>query len=254
MQALLHCPNVLVCVGREPFKPVSMENLRKHSVEKLPDLAPRSNGNNANENNESKKNSGAYCTITSRAVSHNMGITGTYCTAPTCRFHAQNVLPSLCLPGLSILPFFFSGFLLGFPPYTLQSFFYMLPMSGWLPFLFHISVSPFPSRTPSFPVSASKTPQTLEISHESSIPLSVWHIMPALLPLPASEDALFLSAGDSVSPAGRTCTVALWEQSMFLWKGYVQEGVCCGLFRMIFLRHFIMSYLRSQVISPATFG
>uniref|UniRef100_A0A8V0YC42 Doublecortin domain-containing protein n=1 Tax=Gallus gallus TaxID=9031 RepID=A0A8V0YC42_CHICK len=33
MQALLHCPNVLVCVGREPFKPVSMENLRKHSVE-----------------------------------------------------------------------------------------------------------------------------------------------------------------------------------------------------------------------------
>ncbi|KAI6071998.1 Retinitis pigmentosa 1-like 1 protein [Aix galericulata] len=40
MQALLHCPSVLVCVGREPFKPVSMENLRKHSVEKLPDLAP----------------------------------------------------------------------------------------------------------------------------------------------------------------------------------------------------------------------
>ncbi|XP_019330095.1 PREDICTED: retinitis pigmentosa 1-like 1 protein [Aptenodytes forsteri] len=55
MQALLHCPSVLVCVGREPFKPVSMENLRKHSVEKLPDLAPRSNSNNVNENNESKK-------------------------------------------------------------------------------------------------------------------------------------------------------------------------------------------------------
>uniref|UniRef100_A0A672UN69 Doublecortin domain-containing protein n=1 Tax=Strigops habroptila TaxID=2489341 RepID=A0A672UN69_STRHB len=35
MQALLHCPNVLVCVGREPFKPVLMENLRKHSVEKI---------------------------------------------------------------------------------------------------------------------------------------------------------------------------------------------------------------------------
>ncbi|XP_010219798.1 PREDICTED: retinitis pigmentosa 1-like 1 protein, partial [Tinamus guttatus] len=52
MQALLHCPNVLVCVGREPFKPVSMENLRKHSIEKLPGLAPRSNGNNINENNE----------------------------------------------------------------------------------------------------------------------------------------------------------------------------------------------------------
>ncbi|NWH16022.1 RP1L1 protein, partial [Grus americana] len=51
MQALLHCPSILVCVGREPFKPVSMENLRKHSVEKLPDLAPRSNGNNVHENN-----------------------------------------------------------------------------------------------------------------------------------------------------------------------------------------------------------
>uniref|UniRef100_A0A8C5IVC5 Doublecortin domain-containing protein n=1 Tax=Junco hyemalis TaxID=40217 RepID=A0A8C5IVC5_JUNHY len=46
MQALLHCPNVLVCVGREPFKPVSMENLRKHSVEKLPNLPPRSNNVN----------------------------------------------------------------------------------------------------------------------------------------------------------------------------------------------------------------
>ncbi|XP_010014557.1 PREDICTED: retinitis pigmentosa 1-like 1 protein [Nestor notabilis] len=52
MQALLHCPNVLVCVGREPFKPVLMENLRKHSVEKLPNLVPRSNSNNVNENNE----------------------------------------------------------------------------------------------------------------------------------------------------------------------------------------------------------
>ncbi|NXX49525.1 RP1L1 protein, partial [Tricholaema leucomelas] len=52
MQALLHCPSVLVCVGREPFKPVSMENLRKHSVEKLPDVAPRPNGNNVNTNND----------------------------------------------------------------------------------------------------------------------------------------------------------------------------------------------------------
>nr|XP_009940620.1 PREDICTED: retinitis pigmentosa 1-like 1 protein [Opisthocomus hoazin] len=52
MQALLHCPSVLVCVGREPFKPVSVENLRKHSVEKLPDLGPRSNSNNVNQNNE----------------------------------------------------------------------------------------------------------------------------------------------------------------------------------------------------------
>uniref|UniRef100_A0A803V638 Doublecortin domain-containing protein n=1 Tax=Ficedula albicollis TaxID=59894 RepID=A0A803V638_FICAL len=46
MQALLHCPNVLVCVGREPFKPISTENLRKHSLEKLPNLPPRSNNVN----------------------------------------------------------------------------------------------------------------------------------------------------------------------------------------------------------------
>lgn len=87
MQALLHCPNVLVCVGREPFKPVSMENLRKHSVEKLPDLAPRSNGNNVNENNESKENSGAHCIVISRPVSYSLEITGTYCTTSVCRFH-----------------------------------------------------------------------------------------------------------------------------------------------------------------------
>ncbi|XP_068792495.1 retinitis pigmentosa 1-like 1 protein [Struthio camelus] len=63
MQALLHCPSVLVCVGREPFKPVPVENLRKHSAEKLPGLASRSNGNNINENNESKKISGADCIV-----------------------------------------------------------------------------------------------------------------------------------------------------------------------------------------------
>ncbi|XP_019393656.1 PREDICTED: retinitis pigmentosa 1-like 1 protein [Crocodylus porosus] len=56
MQALLHCPNVLVCAGREPFKPIMMESLRKHSVEKLPGLTPRSMGGHINENSESKKN------------------------------------------------------------------------------------------------------------------------------------------------------------------------------------------------------
>ncbi|XP_059583184.1 retinitis pigmentosa 1-like 1 protein [Alligator mississippiensis] len=56
MQALLHCPSVLVCAGREPFKPIMMENLRKHSVEKLPGLTPRSVGGHVNENNDSKKN------------------------------------------------------------------------------------------------------------------------------------------------------------------------------------------------------
>lgn len=222
MQALLHCPSVLVCVGREPFKPVSMENLRKHSVEKLPNLAPRSNGNNVNENNESKKNSGAYCTVLSRPVSHSMEITGTYCTAPTRRFHVENVLPSLCLPGLSILPFFFSGFLLGFPPYTLQSFFCMLPVSGWLPFLFHISVSPFPSRTPSFPVSASEAPQTLEISHESSIAVSLCHIMSAFACTRTRGCPGFVSRRFSCS-----CRLQL-QCSLLGTKHVFKERLCSG--------------------------
>uniref|UniRef100_H3ABA8 RP1 like 1 n=1 Tax=Latimeria chalumnae TaxID=7897 RepID=H3ABA8_LATCH len=42
IQALLHCPRVLVCMGREPFKPVLAETLRHGSVEKLPGLATRS--------------------------------------------------------------------------------------------------------------------------------------------------------------------------------------------------------------------
>uniref|UniRef100_A0A670HP04 Doublecortin domain-containing protein n=1 Tax=Podarcis muralis TaxID=64176 RepID=A0A670HP04_PODMU len=41
--ALLHCPNVLVCVGREPFKPIVVENPRKPSSEKLPGLPSQSN-------------------------------------------------------------------------------------------------------------------------------------------------------------------------------------------------------------------
>ncbi|XP_042302753.1 retinitis pigmentosa 1-like 1 protein [Sceloporus undulatus] len=52
MQAVLHCPNVLVCVGREPFKPMVKENPRKHSSEKLPGLASRSSSNNNGENQE----------------------------------------------------------------------------------------------------------------------------------------------------------------------------------------------------------
>ncbi|XP_065443536.1 retinitis pigmentosa 1-like 1 protein isoform X1 [Chrysemys picta bellii] len=55
MQALLHCPSVLVCVGREPFKPLVIENSRKRSAEKLPGLASQSSGNNISENNGSKK-------------------------------------------------------------------------------------------------------------------------------------------------------------------------------------------------------
>ncbi|XP_060610639.2 retinitis pigmentosa 1-like 1 protein [Anolis sagrei] len=52
MQALLHCPNVLVCVGREPFKPMVKENPRKHSSEKLPGLTSRASSNNNGENQE----------------------------------------------------------------------------------------------------------------------------------------------------------------------------------------------------------
>ncbi|CAM4645013.1 unnamed protein product [Lepidochelys kempii] len=55
MPALLHCPSVLVCVGREPFKPLVMENSRKHSAEKLPGLASQSSDNNISGNNGSKK-------------------------------------------------------------------------------------------------------------------------------------------------------------------------------------------------------
>ncbi|XP_077781535.1 retinitis pigmentosa 1-like 1 protein [Podarcis muralis] len=53
MQALLHCPNVLVCVGREPFKPIVVENPRKPSSEKLPGLPSQSNNRgNVGENHE----------------------------------------------------------------------------------------------------------------------------------------------------------------------------------------------------------
>uniref|UniRef100_A0A8C5T1H1 Doublecortin domain-containing protein n=1 Tax=Laticauda laticaudata TaxID=8630 RepID=A0A8C5T1H1_LATLA len=45
MQGLLLCPNVLICVGQEPFKPLLMQNPKKHSSEKLPGLASHSNMN-----------------------------------------------------------------------------------------------------------------------------------------------------------------------------------------------------------------
>ncbi|KAM9156397.1 retinitis pigmentosa 1-like 1 protein [Pangshura tecta] len=51
LQALLHCPSMLVCVGRELFKPLVIENSRKRSAEKLPGLASQSSGGNIRENN-----------------------------------------------------------------------------------------------------------------------------------------------------------------------------------------------------------
>nr|XP_025041147.1 retinitis pigmentosa 1-like 1 protein [Pelodiscus sinensis] len=55
MQALLHCPSVLVCVGREPFKPLVLENSRRQLSEKLPGLATQPSGNPVSENDGSKK-------------------------------------------------------------------------------------------------------------------------------------------------------------------------------------------------------
>ncbi|KAG9268722.1 retinitis pigmentosa 1-like 1 protein [Astyanax mexicanus] len=56
IQSLMQCPNVLVCVGREPFKPLLLENLRKHSDEKLPGMGARSHSSVCSEGHESKKN------------------------------------------------------------------------------------------------------------------------------------------------------------------------------------------------------
>uniref|UniRef100_K7FEP5 Doublecortin domain-containing protein n=1 Tax=Pelodiscus sinensis TaxID=13735 RepID=K7FEP5_PELSI len=58
MQALLHCPSVLVCVGREPFKPLVLENSRRQLSEKLPGLATQPSGNPVSENDGSKKDGG----------------------------------------------------------------------------------------------------------------------------------------------------------------------------------------------------
>ncbi|XP_026527226.1 retinitis pigmentosa 1-like 1 protein [Notechis scutatus] len=52
MQGLLLCPNVLICVGQEPFKPLLMQNPKKYSSEKLPGLASHSNSNTLGKKNE----------------------------------------------------------------------------------------------------------------------------------------------------------------------------------------------------------
>ncbi|KPP65606.1 hypothetical protein Z043_115959 [Scleropages formosus] len=41
IQSLMQCPNVLVCVGREPFRPLQVESMRNGSDEKLPGLTSR---------------------------------------------------------------------------------------------------------------------------------------------------------------------------------------------------------------------
>ncbi|KAM4771381.1 retinitis pigmentosa 1-like 1 protein [Rhinophrynus dorsalis] len=54
VQAVLHSPSILICVGREPFKPIQIENVRKSFAEKLPGL--RSHASVTNEAMDNKKN------------------------------------------------------------------------------------------------------------------------------------------------------------------------------------------------------
>ncbi|XP_056111796.1 retinitis pigmentosa 1-like 1 protein [Rhinichthys klamathensis goyatoka] len=56
IQSLMQCPSVLVCVGREPFRPLLMESLKKLSDEKLPGMRTRSHSSICSEGHESKKN------------------------------------------------------------------------------------------------------------------------------------------------------------------------------------------------------
>ncbi|XP_014067040.2 oxygen-regulated protein 1 [Salmo salar] len=46
-QSLMTCPGVLVCVGREPFRPLLLDYVTKRSEEKLPGLGMRSPGSGA---------------------------------------------------------------------------------------------------------------------------------------------------------------------------------------------------------------
>ncbi|XP_073683623.1 uncharacterized protein rp1l1a [Garra rufa] len=56
IQSLMQCPSVLVCVGREPFRPLLMDSLKKLSDEKLPGMGTRSHSSICSEGHESKKN------------------------------------------------------------------------------------------------------------------------------------------------------------------------------------------------------
>lgn len=245
MQALLHCPNVLVCVGREPFKPVSMENLRKHSVEKLPNLPPRSNnGNNVNENNESKKNLGAVSLgptqpgdCRSPLCCPNAGISCGKCTSlslPPRPFHPP--LLFLWFPSRisSLHPLVF---LLLAPHVWLTS----LPLSYlWVSFSFQNSLLSCvcPPRLWRFP------------TNPLSLRCLSYHAYPPAFSCTRTRGC----PGSASRRLSFSCRLqlAFSKQSVFLWKDYNQEGVCYGLFRIIFLWHPIMSYLRSQVIKPAT--
>ncbi|XP_053567058.1 retinitis pigmentosa 1-like 1 protein [Bombina bombina] len=54
IQAVLQSPGILICVGREPFKPIKTENVRKSIAEKLPGLGTHSSI--TSESLDSRKN------------------------------------------------------------------------------------------------------------------------------------------------------------------------------------------------------
>ncbi|KAI7805066.1 retinitis pigmentosa 1-like 1 protein [Triplophysa rosa] len=56
IQSLMQCPSVLVCAGREPFRPLLVENLRTLSDERLPGMGTRSRSSVCSEGHENKKN------------------------------------------------------------------------------------------------------------------------------------------------------------------------------------------------------
>ncbi|XP_038655933.1 retinitis pigmentosa 1-like 1 protein [Scyliorhinus canicula] len=56
LQALFHCPSVLVCVGHEAFKPIVNEKFRRRLSERMPGLSRRSRANVNNESDDIKRN------------------------------------------------------------------------------------------------------------------------------------------------------------------------------------------------------
>ncbi|GCB72238.1 hypothetical protein scyTo_0001885 [Scyliorhinus torazame] len=56
LQALFHCPGVLVCVGHETFKPILNEKFRRRLSERMPGLSRRSRADVNNESDDMKRN------------------------------------------------------------------------------------------------------------------------------------------------------------------------------------------------------
>ncbi|XP_059369616.1 uncharacterized protein rp1l1b [Carassius carassius] len=56
VQSLLHCPSILVCVGREPFHPLLLNNFRKNSYDKLPRLNTKQRSSVCSDEKGTRKN------------------------------------------------------------------------------------------------------------------------------------------------------------------------------------------------------